>query len=28
MKFFNWSSPNIAARYVRLNPSDLEKKMA
>ena len=27
MKFFNWSSPNIAARYVRLNPSDLEKKM-
>ena len=27
MKFFNWSSPNIATKYVRLNPSDLEKKM-
>jgi len=27
MKFFNWSSPNIGTKYVRLNPSDLEKKM-
>lgn len=27
MKFFNWSSPDMATRYVRLDIGDIEKKM-